>query len=114
MGELLPFLSLAHLIAKPEEHQDEEILKERHKDEDHADQDPGYERAESVRGRDASAGAVVQVDRHQKQGEEKAKPDQRDRVNINNCFDHHLPGTASTRTAKLTQLTITISPEGTK
>ena len=84
---LSPNLSLAHLVAKPEEHQDEKILKERNEDEDHADQDPGDEGADSIRGWDAATGAVVQVDRHQKQGEEQAKPDKENLAQIE--YSHH-------------------------
>ena len=67
-------LIFTHLVAKPEDHQYQKVLHERNEDEDHADQDPGYEGADSIRGWDAASGAVVQVDRHQEQGEEKAKP----------------------------------------
>ena len=71
-------LIFTHLVAKPEDHQYQKVLHERNEDEDHADQDPLNERTDLVRGRDLVGGAVVQVDRHQKQGEEEAKSDDED------------------------------------
>ena len=70
-------LIFTHLVAKPEDHQYQKVFHERNEDEDHADQDPLDERTDLVRGRDLVGGAVVQVDRHQKESEEKAKPDER-------------------------------------
>ena len=64
-----------HLAPKPQAHKDEEVLEEREEDEGNAEEDPLDKRTDLARGRDLVGRAVVQVDRHQQQGEEQAKSD---------------------------------------
>ena len=64
-----------HLAPKPQAHKDEEVLEEREEYEGDAEEDPLDKRTDLARGRDLVGRAVVQVDRHQQQGEEQAKSD---------------------------------------
>ena len=66
--------NLTHLIPKPEQNQDEEVFGECKSDKSSAHQDPEDEGTDEVGGGDALGGAVVQVDHHQEEGEEKTKP----------------------------------------
>ena len=61
------------LAPKPQAHKDEEVLEEREEYEGDAEEDPLDKRTDLARGRDLVGRAVVQVDRHQQQGEEQAK-----------------------------------------
>ena len=107
-----------HLAPKPQAHKDEEVLEEREEYEGDAEEDPLDKRTDLARGRDLVGRAVVQVDRHQQQGEEQAKSDDTklhqqcpkpnlDLLCCSNCKEiflfspksittSHLPGTAST------------------
>ena len=67
-----------HLVPKPQHYQDEKVFKERKDYESGAHQDPLNQGADLVWWGDLVGGAVVQVDRHQKQGEEEAKSDDED------------------------------------
>ena len=107
-----------HLAPKPQAHKDEKVLEEREEDEGDAQQDPLDKRTDLARGRDLVGRAVVQVDRHQQQGEEQAKSDDtklhqqcpKPNLDLLYCSNgkgiflfspksittSHLPGTAST------------------
>ena len=105
---------MCHLVPKPQHHKDDKVLKESKENEDNADEDPLNERTDLAGGRNFLRCAVVQVDRHQKQSEKQSKSDDTKINIVNTVTNNHLPGTASTLTAKLIQLTITIKPEGRK
>ena len=105
---------MCHLVPKPQHDKDDEVLKERKEDKGDADEDPLNERTNLSGGRNFLGRAVVQVDRHQKQSEKQSKSDDTKINIVNTVTNNHLPGTASTLTAKLIQLTITIKPEGRK
>ena len=64
-----------HLAPKPQAYKYEKVLEEREEYEGDAEEDPLDKRTDLVRGRDLVGRAVVQVDRHQQQGEEQAKSD---------------------------------------
>ena len=105
-----------HPAPKPQAHKDEEVLEEREEYEGNAEEDPLDKRTDLARGRDIVGRAVVQVYRHQQQGEEQAKSDdtklhqQCPKPNLDLLYcsptageffyfhitTSHLPGTAST------------------
>ena len=64
-----------HLAPKPQANKDEKVLEEREEYEGDAEEDPLDKRTDLARGGDLVGRAVVQVDRHQQQGEEQAKSD---------------------------------------
>ena len=65
---------MCHLVPKPQHHKDDKVFKERKEDEDDADEDPLNERTDLAGGRNFLRCAVVQVDRHQEESEEKSEP----------------------------------------
>ena len=103
-----------HLAPKPQSHKDEKVLEEREEYEADAEENPLDKRTDLARGGDLVGRAVVQVDRHQQQGEEQAKSEDKKlaqqcpKPNLDLLYcsageffyfhitPSHLPGTAST------------------